>query len=427
MQSYKEFTREAIEYYEKLPQETGELYKRYYINIPFDIKNFENNQDASNEQALSATLDEWNSKFGIKFDVVLGSTDSLANNAFVKIEKIEKLGSMHDELMHKSDEDKYVAYVNARSDRIVTVDVPDDKSANINVLVINSNKPLSAKVMVKLGRNSKLNMFEYYGSIAEKQTSVGIIHELNLGEDSELELNNIHNENSNTLSLVFCKNRIGSRSHMKFNTVYNGAAHTRVRNVIEAAGKESKVEVNEIIFGSFAQKFDIGTYIVNAAPHTNASLESKAALMDDSFCILKGFAKIKKGATKAKSYVHERGILLDKGARINGLPDMSVDENDVKATHSAATSPVDPESVFYLMSKGIDEIGVRKLLVTGFFANNLTRIQNTIMRELSMSLINSKLENKEYGKVPKLDTRNIWVGSSDSTETDMFKGHYKYR
>ena len=97
--------------------------------------------------------------------------------------------------------------------------------------------------------------------------------------------------------------------------------------------------------------------------------------MDKSFCIMKGFAKIEKGATKAKSYVHERGILLDRGARVNGLPDMSVDENDVKATHSSATAPVDPESVFYLMSKGIDEIGVRKLLVTGFFANSISKMQ----------------------------------------------------
>ena len=149
--------------------------------------------------------------------------------------------------------------------------------------------------------------------------------------------------------------------------------------------------------------------------------------MDSSFCILKGFAKINKGATKAKSYVHERGILLDKNAKVYGLPDMSVDENDVKATHSSATSPVDPESVFYLMTKGIDEIGVRKLLVTGFFAESLSKMHNSIMKELSMSLINTKLETKVYGGAPKLDARNIWVGATDTGDVDMFKGHYKYR
>ncbi len=48
------------------------------------------------------------------------------------------------------------------------------------------------------------------------------------------------------------------------------------------------------------------------------------------------------------------------------------------------------------------------------------------MRELSMSLINSKLETKSYGAMPKIDTRNMWI-TSDANEKDMFKGHYKYR
>ena len=181
------------------------------------------------------------------------------------------------------------------------------------------------------------------------------------------------------------------------------------------------------MFGAESQKFDIGTQVVNSGIDTSVSLESKAALMDSSFCIMKGFAKVRKGAAQSKSYVHERGILLSSEARVYGLPDMSVDESDVKATHSSATSPVDEEAVFYLMSKGIDEVGVRKLLVTGFFAISISKIKNNLMKEFSMSLINSKLENKSYGEVPDMNARNVWIAPSDSAESDPFRGHYKYR
>ncbi len=424
---YKDFVKDSIEQYDKLPQEGSELYKRYYINIPFDLKGFQNNADQPNDGIFKSTVNDWPNKLGIKFDLALGSNEfiMLKPNAFIKMEKPE--GHLFDKGMHKSNEDKYVAYINAYSDRFVIIDVPDGKSANINLLILNSNKPLNARILLKVGKNAQLNLFEYYGSVADKPTALGTIHEIDLGNDAALELNVLHNENSNTLCLAFCKNKIGENSHFRFNSVYSGSAHTRVRNIIEANSMKSYVDVNELIFGSFSQKFDISTRIVNAAPHTNASLESKAALMDDSFCIMKGFAKINKGAEKARSYVHERGILLDKGARVNGLPDMSVDENDVKATHSSATSPVDPESVFYLMSKGIDDIGVRKLLITGFFADNLSRISNITMKELSMSLINSKLEDKKYGFAPKMDIRNMWIGTAAAGEKDMFKGHYKYR
>jgi hypothetical protein len=43
-----------------------------------------------------------------------------------------------------------------------------------------------------------------------------------------------------------------------------------------------------------------------------------------------------------------------------------------------------------------------------------------------MSVINSKLETKSYGAMPKIDARNLWI-TADAGESDMFKGHYKYR
>ena len=76
----------------------------------------------------------------------------------------------------------------------------------------------------------------------------GTIHEIDLGDGSDLELDALHNENSNTLCLRFCKNKIGDDSHLTYNSVYT-EPHTRVRNVIEAAGKNSNIEVNEVVFG----------------------------------------------------------------------------------------------------------------------------------------------------------------------------------
>ncbi|MGI0100731.1 MAG: SufD family Fe-S cluster assembly protein [Candidatus Micrarchaeaceae archaeon] len=429
MQDYKEFVKEAIEQYEKLPQEMGELYKRHYINIPYDLKSFGGNEEHLDDGILKDSIDQWASKLGVKFDIAIGSSNSTVAgpNEFVRIEQTEKLDKSMLGQMYRNNEDKYVAYINANAERSILIDVPSGKSADINILLFNSAKPLATRIFISVGNGSKLNVFEYYGSSTEKPTALGVMHDINIGDDCQMELNSVHNENSDTLSIGFCKNRIGENSHLRFNSLYNGSAQTRVRNVIEANKDQSKVEVNEIILGSSKQKFDINTYIVNSGTHTNASLESKAALMDESFCIMKGFAKIKKGASKAKSYVHERGILLDKNAKVDGLPDMSVDENDVKATHSSATAPVDPESVFYLMSKGIDEIGVRKLLVTGFFAEVVSRMHNNLMKEVSMSLINSKLDKRNYGEMPSIDTRNMWIGSGSEQETDMFKGHYKYR
>jgi Fe-S cluster assembly protein SufD len=426
LKDYSEFVKQAMENYEKLPQETSEIYKRYFINIPFDLKSFSANPETSDEKNTASKIKVDLSALNLKFDVLMEGNTARSESEFVKIIQKGKNPSDFENRMYKSGDDKYVAYTQACSDNDIVIDVPDNKNVEINMLVMNSSKPVNSNIFIKIGDNCKVNLFEYYCSSSEKLSSLSVIQEIAIGKGSEVEINALHNENSKTIGMAFGKNTIGDDSHLSLNSIYNGCSHMRVRNAIEATTQRSKIEVNEVVFGSSDQKFDLSTYVINKGAHSNASLESKAALMDSSYCILKGFAKLEKGAIKAKSYVHERGILLDKSAKVSGLPDMSVEETDVKATHSSATAPIDPESVFYLMSKGIDEIGVKKLLVTGFFANSIVKIKNNFMRELSMSLINKKLETKIYGEVPTLDTRNMWI-ASDVGDSDMFKGHYKYR
>jgi Fe-S cluster assembly scaffold protein SufB len=426
LKTSSEIVKDAVATYERLPQETSELYKRYFISIPIDLNNIGPGGSLAEEQKFVESVKNGFSQLNLKFDLVFGSNSVAADSEYIKIKGFGELSSEFGNLMHKNDEDKYVSYVYSKARECVLIDVPADKAIKINVLFANSGRPVNTMVLVKAGNGAKVEIFEYYGSMTENISCIGIIHEIIVGSGSEVEINALHNESPNTINLCFAKNQIGTDSKLKINSVYNGGQHTRVRNTIRAESRNSRVDVNEMVFGSSEQKFDISTCIVNQGEHSTADLESKAALMDSSFCIMKGFAKIEKGAAKAKSYVHERGILLDSGAKVYGLPDMSVDENDVKATHSSATAPIDPESVFYLMSKGIDSIGVRKLLVAGFFANSISKVQNNIMKELSMSLINNKLETKRYGEMPKVDTRNMWA-VSDTYDGDIFKGHYKYR
>src|SRR5271154_3667755 len=105
MNNYNDFVKEAIQDYDKLPQETSELYKRHYINLPFDLKKFLDNQNNQQNGALKSTLEGWPSAIGIKFDVAIGSKDFFLpkSNDLVRVERNEKLGALLlDEKMHKN-------------------------------------------------------------------------------------------------------------------------------------------------------------------------------------------------------------------------------------------------------------------------------------------------------------------------------------
>jgi Fe-S cluster assembly protein SufD len=329
-------------------------------------------------------------------------------------------------MMHNNIDDKYAAFVNAYSKRAIAINVPKGESREVKLLFLNHDQPLLSHVFMNAEQGAKAKIVEFYASTAAKPSAMATIHEITSGDNSNFELDAIHNENSLTTLLSFCRNSIGSNANLKFNTFYNGTRLSRVRNVMSASSRTSRIEINEVVFGSGAQKFDIATQILNQGRESHASLESKAVLMDTSFCQLKGYARVLKGASGARSFVNERGILLDKGARVDGLPDMSVDESDVKATHSSATAPVDEETVFYLMSKGIPEVGVKKLIVSGFLSESISKMHNSTARALAIELINNKLETRQFGEIPASNPEDVWM-FGEEREKDMFEGHYKYR
>ncbi|MDE1865631.1 MAG: SufD family Fe-S cluster assembly protein [Candidatus Micrarchaeota archaeon] len=421
---YETFVTEAAESYAKLPEETNSLYKKHHVTVG-QIPDMQENEKAE-IAAMNDFLNANTGRFGTGFDAVIGSSTVLVNNKIVTVGQPKSSENLLNRMMHSSKDDRYTAFINANSKRTIVINVEKGVHQEVKLLFLNHDQPLLSHVFMNAGADSKAKVVEVYASSATKSSTMATIHEISSGDNSTFELDAIHNENAGTTLLSFCKNNLGSHSNFRFNTFYNGSQLARIRNVINATSPGSNVEVNEVVFGSKVQKFDIATQIHNQGRESNASLESKAVLMDTSSCLLKGFAKVLKGASGARSYVHERGILLDRGARVDGLPDMSVEESNVKATHSSATAPIDQETVFYLMSKGIPEIGVKKLIVAGFLGEIISKMHSESARSMAIELINHKLETREFGVLPETNPENAWMFGEEKGR-DMFMGHYKYR
>ena len=170
---------------------------------------------------------------------------------------------------------------------------------------------------------------------------------------------------------------------------------------MDIAGREAGAEVNELIVGAGDQKMDISSNVINSAESSNATLESKAVLMDRSVCMLKGYALIGENAAESRSYVNERGIILDKAAHMDSIPSMSIRNSNVKATHSSATAPIDEESVFYLMSRGASELEAKRMIVNGFITGIIGKIGDVLVREIVASIVNEKVTTRNFGFAPK--------------------------
>ncbi len=96
---------------------------------------------------------------------------------------------------------------------------------------------------------------------------------------------------------------------------------------------------------------------------------------------------IDKGNDDVSTHQTLKVILLDEKSKGKVDPVLTINHNNVKASHSAAIGQVSNENLFYLMSRGLNKEETHKIIILGYFRPILEKITNEeIVNELEESL-----------------------------------------
>ena len=74
----------------------------------------------------------------------------------------------------------------------------------------------------------------------------------------------------------------------------------------------------------------------------------------------------------AESQQSCRGLLLSPSAEIDSRPQLEIHTDEVKCAHGATTGRLDPDMLFYMLSRGLDRETAQSLLIYAFLADVLT-------------------------------------------------------
>ena len=86
-----------------------------------------------------------------------------------------------------------------------------------------------------------------------------------------------------------------------------------------------------------------------------------------------------------------RNIVLSDRAKADSIPNLEIEANDVRCGHAASVGPVEEETLFYLMSRGIPRAEAERLVVFGFFQEVLDRITLDEVRDQVADAIAAEL------------------------------------
>lgn len=227
--------------------------------------------------------------------------------------------------------------------------------------------------------------------VGNEQILVNGITEIYTEPGAHVTFLNVQDWSNNVVS--FSSRRAVAQSDSVANWTVGAVGAGLSRELIETrlVGPGSSTDIVGVFFLDDTQHHDTYTLMNHVAPFTTGDLLFKGALQERSRSVFEGLIKIHPDAQNVASYLHEKTLVLSQDARADSIPSLEIEANEVRASHGATISKIDPEQLFYLMSHGLPQDEARRLIVNGFFAPVMERIPLESVREHLSAKISDKV------------------------------------
>ena len=152
-------------------------------------------------------------------------------------------------------------------------------------------------------------------------------------------------------------------------------------------------------FADATQHLEHRVYVHHQGPQTVSRVTYKGALHGKGArTVWVGDVLIGADAVGTDSYEQNRNLVLSDGTRADSIPNLEIKTGDIAgAGHASATGRFDDEQLFYLQSRGIEELDARRLVVMGFLVDVVSKINDsTLVAELTEKF-QQKLSNTVEG------------------------------
>jgi Fe-S cluster assembly protein SufD len=246
--------------------------------------------------------------------------------------------------------------------------------------------------LIVAGRNSRFNYLDEYISEGDDEPGYRTgSAEIFLGEGSEVGYVALQKWGRNAWHFGDQRARLEKDSKLKLFNVTLGGRFSKTRVEASLVGPGAEAELKAIYFASGEQFFDFHTLQDHQVGNTRSDLLFKGALQDTARTVYAGLIRIEKGAARSDAYQANRNLVLSDHAKATSIPMLEIDNNDVRCTHGATVGPVDPQSMFYLQSRGIPAPTAKRMIVQGFFGDVLDRIPFEHARNLIEADLEARL------------------------------------
>ena len=391
--------------------ELKKMYLNKFLETGFPNRKLENWKFSDLSQIIKKNIGElsfYNDySFPNKVDTSI-FVEGLEHNKIVfingRVEKVDFTHEDHDKIEinddfkfvnRLEDNNSLLSLNNAFTNKCYKITVKKNYSLKKPLVVYHStnnkikSRNINLKLEFQLEQNSSLRLIDLFNDGAENNF-INIFYNFDLKENAILK--NYKIDKAQNKNIRYSYNNIEQDNNSVSETFVLSSGSNFSKNEINCnlKGEYSSAFVNGIFSLNDGQHHEVRTIINHLVENTKSYQLIKSVLGKNSKSAYQGKIFVDSKAQKTDGYQLSKAILLDETSEFNAKPELEIYADDVKCSHGSASGSLDENSIFYLMSRGLNYQQSKELLINGFLLDVVEKITDTEIKNLVKNMIGLK-------------------------------------
>jgi len=245
--------------------------------------------------------------------------------------------------------------------------------------------------LVRLETGARMTLIERYLSPEQSLYCTNNLVEIELGEGATLEHHRLQEESPNAFHLSGVYLRQSAASRYRGSNVALGAAWSRTDLKVAFDQPGGECEIDGLYLAGDDQLADFHLDLEHGVPDCSSRQHFKGLVTGKGRAVLDGRILVARDAQKTEAHLQNANLLLSRQAEVDTKPQLEIYADDVKCSHGASVGQLDPNTLFYLRSRGIPEEQARRMLCIGFAGEIIERCGPQALREYIEARVEARL------------------------------------
>jgi Fe-S cluster assembly protein SufD len=272
------------------------------------------------------------------------------------------------------------------------------------------------RLVVHAGADSRVEVVEVFAS-RDVEGLVVPVTELRVERDARFGYLGIQDLGPRVWQIATQVADVDTQATLVSSVAAFGGDYARLRTDCRLVGRGATGNLDSLYFGDRSQTLDFRTFQDHRAPDTTSDLLFKGAVDDESHSVYSGLIRVRPGARGTNAYQTNRNIKLSPGAWAESVPNLEIENDDVRCSHASTVGPIDLDQRFYLESRGVPPEVAERLIVAGFFDEVIDRLPAAAFHPAVQHFVAAKLGQVNFGGLQRRsgDSRPVVPAAAPAT------------